>query len=94
MSLAGGRYDPARQRAFCDNARKKDFYCDGTLKDDVAGVPAKDAGDSFEDGRIKAFYIMGSGPGQGFAPDSLKLISAPFLVDTALYQSRQIDPER
>jgi predicted dienelactone hydrolase len=85
VSLAGGRYDPARQRAFCDNARKKDFYCDGTLKDDVAGVPAKDAGDSFEDGRIKAFYIMGSGPGQGFAPDSLKLISAPFLVDTAQF---------
>ncbi len=85
VSLAGGRYDPARQRAFCDNARKKDFYCDGTLKDDVVGVPAKDAGDSFEDGRIKAFYIMGSGPGQGFAPDSLKLISVPFLVDTAQF---------
>jgi len=85
VSLAGGRYDPVRQRAFCDNVRKKDFYCDGTLKDDVAGVPAKDAGDSFEDGRIKAFYIMGSGPGQGFAPDSLKLISVPFLVDTAQF---------
>jgi predicted dienelactone hydrolase len=85
VSLAGGRYDPARQRAFCDNARKKDFYCDATLKDDVAGVPAKDAGDSFEDGRIKAFYIIGAGPGQGFAPDSLKLISVPFVVDTAQF---------
>jgi predicted dienelactone hydrolase len=85
VSLAGGRYDPARQRAFCDNARKKDFYCDATLKDDVAGVPAKDAGDSFEDDRIKAFYIMGSGPGQGFAPDSLKSISVPFVVDTAQF---------
>jgi predicted dienelactone hydrolase len=85
VSLAGGRYDPARQRAFCEKAQKKDFYCDGTLKDDIAGVPAKDAGDSFRDGRIKAFYIMGSGPGQGFAADSLKAITAPFVVDTAQF---------
>jgi predicted dienelactone hydrolase len=83
VSLAGGRYDPARQRAFCANARRKDFYCEGTLKDDVAAVPAQDARDSFKDARIKAFYIMGSGPGQGFTADSLKSISAPFLVDTA-----------
>jgi predicted dienelactone hydrolase len=83
VSLAGGKYDPARQRAFCDNAQSRDFYCDGTLKDDIAGVPAEDAGHSFRDDRIKAFYIMGSGPGQGFAPDSLKSINAPFVVDTA-----------
>src|SRR5262245_60696819 len=43
VSLAGGRYDPARQRGFCQSAEKKDFYCDGTLKDDITGVPAKDA---------------------------------------------------
>jgi len=85
VSLAGGRYDPARQRAFCEKAQKKDFYCDGTLKDDIAGVPATDAGDSFKDGRIKAFYIMGSGPGQGFTPDSLKSISVPLVVDTAQF---------
>src|SRR5712664_3607753 len=47
VSLAGGRYDAAGQRAFCANARKKDFYCDQILKDDVAGVPAQDAGNSF-----------------------------------------------
>lgn len=85
VSLAGGKYDPDRQRAFCKTARKKDFYCDGTLKDDVAGVPADDAGGSFRDGRIKAFYIMASGPGQGFLPDSLRSISVPFAVDTAQF---------
>ena len=85
VSLAGGRYDPARQRAFRATAQKKDFYCEGTLKDDIAGIPATDAGDSFRDGRIKAYYIMGSGPGQGFVGDSLKSISVPFVVDTAQF---------
>jgi predicted dienelactone hydrolase len=85
VSLAGGRYDPARQRAFCQNAGTKDFYCEGTLKDDIALVPAQDAGESFKDTRIKAFYIMGSGPGQGFAPDSLNSISVPFVIDTAQF---------
>ena len=85
VSLAGGRYDPTQQRSFCQNAKRKDFYCDQTLKDDIAPVPAQDAKDSFMDGRIKAFYIMGAGPGQGFAPDSLKSINAPFVVDTAQF---------
>jgi len=85
VSLAGGRYDPVRQRAFCADLRRKDFYCDNTLKDDVAGVPAGDAGGSLKDGRFKAFYIMGSGPGQGFTGDSLKSIAAPFMVDTAQF---------
>ena len=83
VNLAGGRYDPARQRAFCEKSPKKDFYCDGTLKDDISGVRAADAGESFQDARIKAYYIMGSGPGQGFSEQSLKSISAPFIVDTA-----------
>jgi predicted dienelactone hydrolase len=87
VSLAGGRYDPVRQTAFCADARRKDFYCDGMLKDDVAGVPAQDAGGSFRDGRVRAFYIMGSGPGQGFAADSLKSIVTPFLVDTAQFDA-------
>jgi predicted dienelactone hydrolase len=85
VSLAGGRYDPVRQRAYCRNAEPKDVYCEGTLKDDVAAVPTQDAEGSFGDARIKAFYIMGSGPGQGFAPDSLKSITAPFVVDTAQF---------
>jgi predicted dienelactone hydrolase len=85
VSLAGGRYDPARQRAFCERTQKRDVYCQGTLKDDIAGVPAQDAGDSFRDIRIKAFYVMGAGPGQGFVPESLGSISVPFIVDTAQF---------
>jgi predicted dienelactone hydrolase len=85
VSLAGARYDPIRQRNYCRNAERKDFYCENTLKDDIAAVPATDAGDSFRDSRIKAFYIMGSGPGQGFSPDSLKSITVPFVVDTAQF---------
>jgi predicted dienelactone hydrolase len=83
VSLAGGRYDPIRQRAFCENSAKKDFYCNNTLKDDVSRVQAADADRSFQDARIRAYYIMGSGPGQGFSEESLKAISAPFVVDTA-----------
>jgi predicted dienelactone hydrolase len=85
VSLAGGRYDPARQRAFCQSLEPKDFYCENTLEDDIAGVPAVDAGDQFKDSRIKAFYIMGSGPGQGFTADSLQSIAVPFVVDTAQF---------
>jgi predicted dienelactone hydrolase len=85
VSLAGGRYDPGQQRTFCEKVLKKDFYCAGTLKDDIAGVSAKDAGESFRDARIKAFYIMASGPGQGFVAESLKSISVPFMVDTAQF---------
>jgi predicted dienelactone hydrolase len=85
VSLAGGRYDPAQQRAFCQHMTPKDFYCDGTLKDDVKDVSAIDAGESFKDERIKAFYIMASGPGQGFLADSLRSITTPFSVDTALF---------
>lgn len=85
VSLAGGRYDPARQRSFCAQAAPRDFYCAGTLQDDTSRVSAADAGDSFRDGRFRAFYIMGSGPGQGFAPESLKSIAVPFVVDTAQF---------
>jgi predicted dienelactone hydrolase len=83
VSLAGGRYDPVSQRAFCRNSAKKDFYCDNTLRDDVSAVSATDADRSYHDARIRAYYIMGSGPGQGFGEQSLKAISAPFVVDTA-----------
>jgi len=83
VSLAGGRYDPGQQRTFCEKSLKKDLYCDATLKDDIAGLVAKDAAGTFRDPRIKAFYVMASGPGQGFAVESLKSISVPFMVDTA-----------
>jgi predicted dienelactone hydrolase len=83
ISLAGGTFDPAAQREFCRKSAARDFYCDGTLKDDIAGIPTADATSSFKDARLKAFYIMASGPGQGFLEDSLQSISAPFMVDTA-----------
>jgi predicted dienelactone hydrolase len=85
VSLAGGRYDPAKQRAFCQHAATRDFYCDGTLRDDTSGVPTGDAGGSFKDGRFKAFYVMASGPGQGFSEESLQAIAVPFVVDTARF---------
>lgn len=83
VSLAGGKYDPVVQRTFCEKALSKDFYCEGTLKDDISGVSMSDAADSFKDSRFRAFYIMASGPGQGFSPESLKSIGSPFVVDTA-----------
>lgn len=83
ISLAGGGFDPAAQREFCSKSLAKDFYCDGTLKDDITGIPTEDAANSFKDKRLKAFYIMASGPGQGFSEDSLKSIAVPFVVDTA-----------
>ena len=85
ISLAGGKYDPARQQAFCQAATTKDFYCEGILQDDTSGIPTGDATDSFKDSRFKAFYIMATGPGQGFSEESLGSISAPFVVDTAKY---------
>jgi predicted dienelactone hydrolase len=85
VSLAGGSFDPARQRSACQKAAVKDFYCEGTLKDDVGTVPADDAALSFKDPRIRAFYIMASGPGAGFNAESLRSISAPFVVDTAQF---------
>jgi predicted dienelactone hydrolase len=92
VSLAGGRYDPLGQRAFCESSAKRDFYCENTLKDDVSQVPAADAGGSFQDARIRAYYIMGSGPGQGFGEESLKAINAPFVVDTAQFDE-SLEPE-
>ena len=84
-SLAGGRYDPARQRDYCKKATRRDFYCEGSLADEIAGVPAQDAGESFKDGRIRAYYLMASGPGQGFSAESLKTINVPFVVETAQF---------
>lgn len=83
VSLAGGRYDPQRQREFCRAAEPKDAYCAATLSDNVADMSTAGAGESFKDDRIKAYYIMASGPGQGFTEASVQAISAPFVVDTA-----------
>lgn len=91
VSLAGGRFDPARQRAWCEAHPASDLYCKGTLKDDISAIPIGDAGASYRDARIKAYYIMASGPAQGFSEESLKAIQAPFMVDTAL-QDTVLEP--
>jgi predicted dienelactone hydrolase len=83
VSLAGGNFDPAAQRASCEKSPRKDFYCDGTLKDDIRGIATADAAQSFKDLRFRAFYIMASGPGQGFSAESLRSITLPFVIDTA-----------
>jgi predicted dienelactone hydrolase len=83
VSLAGGKYDPAVQRAFCQKLVRKDFYCEATLKDDTSGIDTSDAAGPFRDDRFKAFYIMATGPGQGFSAGSLGSIAVPFAVDTA-----------
>ncbi len=42
---------------------------------------------SFQDGRIRAYYVMAGGPGMGFRDASLRSIRAPFLVDTAQFDA-------
>lgn len=83
VSLAGGRYDPQIQRDSCVRMAKRDLYCESILRDDIKGIATSDALDSFKDGRFRAFYIVASGPGQGFSAESLGAIGVPFLVETA-----------
>jgi predicted dienelactone hydrolase len=83
VSLAGGRYEPARQRAYCEQPARKDYYC--SHPDDTAGIPAGDASASCKDARIKAFYLMASGPGKGFTKESLQSIRVPIVLDTAQF---------
>ena len=91
VSLAGGQFDPALQREACRKAARKDFFCEGILKDEIKGIRTADAAESFKDTRFKAFYIMASGPATGFSADSLKAITAPFVVDTAAHDE-VLDP--
>jgi predicted dienelactone hydrolase len=55
-------------------------------------VRATDAGGSYRDARIKAFYIMASGPGPGFIPESLASITVPVFADTARFDD-VLDPQ-
>ena len=83
VMLAGARFDLARQVQACQRASNKDLYCDGLLTEDYSKVPLTGMAENYKDERIKAFYIMASGPAQGFAPESLAQIRSPFFVDTA-----------
>ena len=64
---------PDNKEPSARSRRRKDLYCEGTLKDDIAGLVAAERRRPFRDPRIKAFYIMGSGPGQGFAAELLEI---------------------
>ena len=87
VSLAGGRFDLQRQRSACSNMVSKDLYCQGLLTEDYSKVSIANMSDSYLDKRFKAFYIMATGPAQGFTPESLASIQAPFMVDTAKFDT-------
>ncbi len=85
ISLAGGKFDPLVQKKFCEKNSELDFYCKNILLDDTSGINIDDSKNSFKDSRFKAFYVMGSGPSQGFTEESLKGIRLPVFVDTAQF---------
>jgi predicted dienelactone hydrolase len=82
--LAGGVHDAQALLRFCRTpAAARDSYCEPLAKLDpqsLAGGPEKQ---SYRDARIRAFYIMASGPAQGFKLETLRAIQAPFALDTA-----------
>ena len=84
ITLAGARFDLSRQIQACQTMTVKDLYCDGLLSEDHSSVSLLAMQDNFKDDRIKSFYIMASGPAQGFSPESLAQVRAPFFIDTAM----------
>jgi predicted dienelactone hydrolase len=85
LSLAGGRYDFARQLAACNTMATPDQYCTGMVKDYTAELPTQDSTFDYSDKRIKAFYLMAGGPGAGFTPESLAAVKSPMVFDTAKF---------
>lgn len=82
--LAGGRYDTVAQLAACRAAPEPpDLYCKGSKDEDTSTVKLDGQGANYADPRFKAFYVMATGPGQGFESASLRAISVPMLFDTA-----------
>lgn len=82
VSLAGGVWDPDKQKRFCA-AHQNDMYCKTSAAEDTSVFDRHDALRPYRDQRIKAFYVMAAGPAQGFTPESLRAITAPMLVDSA-----------
>jgi predicted dienelactone hydrolase len=87
VSLAGGRYDFARQLQACKAMPEKDQYCAGLLKDYSSELKTSDSADPYLDNRFRAFYLMAGGPGAGFTPESLAAIRVPMLLDTARFDT-------
>jgi predicted dienelactone hydrolase len=87
VSLAGGRYDFARQLQACKAMPDKDQYCTGLIKDYTSELKTSDSADQYLDSRFRAFYLMAGGPGAGFTPESLSAIRVPMLFDTAKFDT-------
>jgi predicted dienelactone hydrolase len=82
--LAGGTHDAHALIRFCKSpAAAKDTYCPFLSKLDAQSLGLRPAKASYQDARIRAFYIMAPAPAQGFAIDTLHAIHAPFVVETA-----------
>jgi predicted dienelactone hydrolase len=87
VSLAGGQYDYARQLQYCKDTPQKDLYCEGLIKDYNPQTVTEDGKASFQDKRIRAYYMMASGVAAGFDTASLKGITSPMVFDTAKFDT-------
>jgi predicted dienelactone hydrolase len=87
VSLAGGQYDYARQLQYCKDTPQKDLYCEGLIKDYNPQTATEDGKASFQDTRIRAYYMMASGVAAGFDMASLKGITSPMVFDTAKFDT-------
>jgi predicted dienelactone hydrolase len=83
VSLAGGRYDHAAQLAACQAQSPKDMYCTGMTTEDLSAISLAGSEGDYRDARIKAMYLVATGPGRGMTTASLKQISVPIVLDTA-----------
>lgn len=94
VALAGGRYDAAGFKAFCD-ARPDDLACGvfgswnvAQTPEDIAAMQA-----DLSDDRIKGFAVFDLGGTQTFSVESLGEIEEPMLVFGAPYESAGLDLE-
>jgi len=84
VMLAGGVHDAAELISFCKTAAAaKDNYCPPLAKLEPQNIDLRPAKASYQDRRIRAYYIMASAPAQGFAVETLSAIRVPFAVETA-----------
>lgn len=81
LALAGGRYDAAKLKAFCDGM-PGELAC-GILNDwNIAKTPADRSAmeADLSDRRIRAFALFDLGGTQSFSTDSLNRIDRPMLI--------------
>jgi predicted dienelactone hydrolase len=83
ISLAGGRFDHAAQLAACQAQSPKDMYCAGMTGEDLSAISLAGSDGDYRDPRIKAMYLVATGPGRGMTAASLQQIRVPIVFDTA-----------